>query len=702
MATLQKIRNQAGLLVAVIIGMALIAFILGDILRSSSSLLRSRQMKIAEIEGNSINYKDYQQRVDELADIYKLNTGRTSLDQKMVEQIREEAWQNLVREIVMGNVYKELGITVSSEELFDMVQGQNIHPIIQNIFRNPQTGQVNRSAVLQILKNLNESGTSAQKAQWMFIENQIVTERTLTKYNSLINKGLYVTSSEAKADLEEKNRRANIQFVGQSYYAVPDSAISISENELKEYYNANKDKYKQDKTCRIEYVVFPVVASQEDDDNAKQWINNIKQEFQKSDDAVAFVNMNSDNRFDDSFYKKSELSPEIAEFAFSGKEGDIYGPYKESNSWKIIKINKFESLPDSVNARHILLRITSQEEAVTAKERADSLVNLLEKGADFAKLAEENSQDPGSATKGGDLGWFKRGVMVPEFNKAAFHGKVNEIQLVNTQYGIHILQVTKQGKTAPNVQLAAVERKIEPGTVTYQNVYSEASKFAGENRDQASFDKAVAEQGLNKKVAEVHEYDKGIAGIENSRVIIRSAFNNSDVGELIMSYEDTPIFELGDQVVVGALVSKAEEGIMPFDLVKPRVEMAVKKDKKADYLANKMAGKESLSVIAAQLGTEVKEASGLNFESYSVPGIGPEPALIGKMSVLEAGEVSAPVKGNNGVYVIKVTGIENTGEEDVAANQQRLNTTMEYRANYEAYETIRENAEIVDNRSRFY
>lgn len=292
--------------------------------------------------------------------------------------------------------------------------------------------------------------------------------------------------------------------------------------------------------------------------------------------------------------------------------------------------------------------------------------------------------------------------MVPEFNNAAFHGKANEIQKVNTQYGIHILQVTNKGQTAPNVQLATIERKIEPGSVTYQDTYSKAAKFAGENRDLASFNKAVEEEGLNKKVAEVRENDKGIAGIENSRIIIRSAFNNTEVGELIMSYEGTPIFELEDLFVIGVLSSENEEGIMPFETVKPRVELAAKKDKKAEYLVNKMSGKESLSVIAAQLETEVKEASGLNFESYTIPGVGPEPAIIGKLSSMNAGEVSSPVKGNNGVYVVKVTGIENAGDEDVAANQQRLNTTMGYRASYQAYETIRENAEIVDNRSRFY
>jgi peptidyl-prolyl cis-trans isomerase D len=702
MATLQRIRNKGGLLVAIIIGMALIAFILGDMLRSGSSLLQSKQMEIAEIDGNSISYKDYQKRVDELTEIYKMNSGQTSLDQKMMDQIREETWQNLVRELVMDDVYDELGISVGSEELFDMVQGQTIHPIIQNIFRNPNSGQVNRSAIIQFLKHLTESGTSAQRAYWMFIEKQISTERTLTKYNNLINKGLYVTKSEAKADLENKNSQASIQFVAESYFSVPDSAINVSDSELKKHYDAHKDEYEQEEMRRIEYVVFPVVASQDDDDQAKLWVSNLKSEFKETGDAVGFVNMNSDTRFNDSYYKKSELSPEIAEFAFAGKEGDIYGPYKESNSWKISKINKFENLPDSVKARHILLRVNSQEEAAVAKAKADSLVNLLKKGANFSKLAEANSQDPGSATKGGDLGWFKRGTMVKEFNDAAFLGKVNEIQQVPTQFGIHIIQVTRKGKTVPNVQLASIERKIEPGSATYQDAYSNASKFVGDNRDLAAFNKAIAEQGLNKQVANVSKTTKSISDIENSRLIIRSAFNNTEVGELVMSYEGTPIFELGDLFIVGAVSSATEEGTMSFDDVKVRVEMAVKKDKKAEYLISKMAGKNSLEELASEIGTEVREASNLNFESYTIPGIGSEPSLIGTLSSLDVNKSSAPIKGNNGVYVVKVTGVEDAGMQDVDANQQQLNTSMGYRANYQAYETLRKSTEIVDNRSKFY
>ena len=211
------------------------------------------------------------------------------------------------------------------------------------------------------------------------------------------------------------------------------------------------------------------------------------------------------NNFDPSFFKKAELSSTLSEFAFNGKTGDIYGPYKEGNAWKLCKIQKFEDLPDSVNARHILLRVNSQPELAKAKNTADSLKHVLTLGGDFDALARKYSNDEGSAVKGGELGWFKRGMMVKPFEDAAFFGKVNDYQIVTSQFGIHLIQVTKRGNTEKNVQLATIVRNIEPSSQTYQQTYSLASKFAAENRDLKAFRSSVTSQGLNKKLANVFE-----------------------------------------------------------------------------------------------------------------------------------------------------------------------------------------------------
>ncbi len=702
MATLQKIRNRAGIAIAIFIGVALAAFILGDLFKSTSSLTRGKAMELAEVDGKVITYPEFQSKVSELEEIYKMNSGKTSLDAQTSEQIREQTWQNLVRNLTMKDIYEELGISVSPSELFDMVQGKNPHAIIQSIFRDPNTGTLNRGALIQFLKYQQSNSTGKERSYWLFIENQIIEERSFSKYNNLLAKGIYVTSDEAKSDLKGRNHLANIQFVGKSFASVSDSSVNVSESELNTYYEKNKENFKQENNRTIEYVSFPVVASKADEDKLIKWTNDIKAEFATVEDPAAFVNINSDVPFDASYFKQGELAPELGAFAFAGKVGDIYGPYKDGNSWKLAKIQKFEELPDSVEARHILIRVNSQAELAKATATIDSIKNLIVvKGQKFEDVARAKSEDTGSASNGGSLGWMRRGMMVKPFEDAAFLGKVNDLQVVKTQFGLHLLQVINRGKTAPNVQLAIINRVIEPSSQTYQATYTAASKFASENQDAKKFSAAIVAQGLNKRIANVRENDKDVAGLENSRVLIRAAYK-ANVGSLILSTEGTPIFELGDQFVIATMTAEQEKGIASLTTVKPRVEIEVKKEKKAQQLIEKMTGKTDLGQLASSLGVTVGEAQNINFESASFPGVGFEPAIAGAASALEANQVSKPVAGTSGVYVVKVTSVTPGTDSDLKADKQRLAASINYRANMVAFEALRENAKVVDKRSKFY
>jgi len=702
MATLQKIRNRAGIAIAIFIGVALAAFILGDLFKSTSSLTRGKAMELAEVDGKTITYPEFQSKVSELEEIYKMNSGKTSLDAQTSEQIKEQTWQNMVRNLTMKDIYEELGIGVCSSELFDMVQGKNPHAIIQSIFRDPNTGTLNRGALIQFLKYQQSNSTGKERSYWLFIENQIIEERSFSKYNNLLAKGIYVTSDEAKSDLKGRNHLTNIQFVAKPFASVSDSTVKVSDEELKAYYEKNKENYKQENNRNIEYISFPVVASKTDEDKLIKWTNDIKAEFATVEDPAAFVNINSDVPFDGSYFKQSELSPELGAFAFAGKVGDIYGPYKDGKSWKLAKIQKFEELPDSVEARHILIRVNSQAELVKATATIDSIKNLIVvKGQKFEDVARAKSEDTGSAANGGSLGWMRRGMTLKPIEDAAFIGKVNDLQIVKTQFGLHLLQVTNRGKTAPNVQLAVINRVIEPSSQTYQATYTAASKFASENQDAKKFNAAIVAQGLNKRIANVRENDKDVAGLENSRVLIRAAYK-AKVGTLILSTEGTPIFELGNQFVVGTMTSEQVKGIATLSEVKPRVELEVKKQKKAQQLIEKMSGKTDLSQLASSLGVAVAEAQNINFESSSIPGAGYEPAIAGAATALEANQVSKPVAGTNGVYVVKVTSITPGTDSDIKADKQRMAAAINYRANMVAFEALRENAKIVDKRSKFY
>ena len=702
MATLQKIRNRAGIAIAIFIGMALAAFILGDLFKSSSSIMRGKQMELAEIDGKSVTYPEFQAKVEELSEIYKMNSGKTTLDQKVTEQIKEQTWQSMVRNLTMKDIYENLGIGVSSTELFDLVQGKNPHAIIQNIFRDQNTGTINRGALIQFLKYQQTNAGSKEHNYWLFVENQIIEERSFSKYNNLLAKGIYITSDESKSDLKGRNHKANIQVATKLFSSVSDESVKATESELKAYYDNHQDKFKQENNRNIEYVSFPVVASKADEDKLIKWTNDIKAEFSTVEDPANFVNINSDVPFDPSFFKKGELAPEIGNFAFSGKVGDIYGPYKDNKSWKLAKIQRFEELPDSVQARHILIKVNSAPELTKATATIDSIKNLIVvKGQKFEDIARTKSQDKGSAIAGGNLGWIRRGAMVKPFEEAVFFGKLNDLQVVKTQFGIHLVQVTGRGKTLPNVQLAIIDRVIEPSSQTYQATYTQASKFASSNQDLKKFSDAIVAQGLNKKSANVRENDKDVPGLENSRLLIRAAYK-AKTGSIIASTEGTPIFELGNQFVIAFLTGEQEKGVASLNSVKARVEIEVRKEKKAQQLIEKMSGKSDLNQLVSGVGATLSDAKDISFETYSIPGVGFEPAVAGAATALESNQVSKPVAGTNGVYVVKVNSVTTGTDQDLVDNKLKLAASISYRANMYAFEALRENAKIVDKRAKFY
>jgi peptidyl-prolyl cis-trans isomerase D len=705
MATLQNIRNRGSLMIAIVIGLALGAFILGDMLNSGSNLMKPSQMKIAEIDGESVQYPDFQKRVEELSEIYKMNSQQAQIDENTWEQIREQVWQGYLQENIMGKATENLGITVSAEELFDLVQGANPHPIIQQLFRNQQTGEVDKSMIIQFLKSLETNATAQQKSYWLYVENQIRQDKISSKYTSLVSKGLYVTSDEAKKSLEAKNKSANIQYVVLNYSSLADADVPVSDSELKAYFSKHEDEYKQDKTRKIEYITFEVLPSAADNAATQKWVADSKQDFATVTDNAQYINVNSDTRFDPNFYKKEELPAAIGEWAFSAQPGDFYGPYFENNEYKLAKLDQFKMLPDSVQASHILINPQTVGSVEKAQALVDSLKRNIELGGNFAEVAMKYSEDPGSKLKGGDLGWFKRRQMVPEFEEAAFSGEVNKLYVVATRFGFHLIKPTKKGKEINQVRVAILSRKVEPSTETYQKIYGETSKFASENQSYADFQKSIVDQKLDKKVATLKESDREVTGLEQSRALVRAAFA-AEEGNIMVNNEESPIFEFGNKFVIGAMTQATEEGPSSFEEAKIRVELAVRKEKKAKMLAEKLqnaaAGQSDLSSVASKLSTDVKDASGVNFTTFSIPAVGFEPAVIGTVCNISEGKISAPIEGNNGVYMAKVTSFSTNADNDVKGEKLRLAQSVGYRAGSQVFESLKKLATIEDKRAKFY
>ena len=700
MATLQRIRNRAGLLVAVIIGMAIFAFVLQDLLSGGKTAFMRSQYIFAEIDGNSVQYEEYTARVEKLAEYYRLRMGQTSLDEQTMESIREQTWQDMVREYVTQDEYKELGISVSTDELMDMVQGRNPHPVIRSLFSDPQTGIMNRTFLVQFIRTMNEDPSGAQKTIWLYLENEIMKDRTFSKYNNLIRKGLYITDLEADYNFRETGKRMDIQYVVKRFTSVSDSVLTISENDLQKYYRNHEKEYTQEATRDLEYVVFEINPSDEDDRVAGEWINNMKQEFASVEDPVSLVGMESDLPFDDMNYTDGNLPAIINDFMFSSGVGAVYGPYFDESSYRIARLVEINYLPDSVHARHILLQPDANMDASRLIALADSLQDVLNKGGAFASIARQFSMD-GSAQEGGDLGWFAEGSMVKPFSDSCFYGKTGEIMKVQTQFGIHLIEVLEKSKNVKKVKVAYLGRNVEPSSETYQGVYSQAMKFAGINNSYEKFNTAVSEQNLTKRYAnDMTASQKTITGLEQPRELIRWAF------EAELNEVSKEIFEIGNKYVVGAVSGIREKGIAPLDQVRAEIELEVKKNKKASLISEEfstfLASTQSIDDLAGEMGLTVQDANNLNFTSVSVPSAGIEPNVIATASVLDLDQLSQPVHGNNGVYVIVVKNIVDPEKTELNSQKTRMASLRESQANYEAFEALREAANIQDNRAKFF
>ncbi len=695
MATLQKIRNKGGVLVAVFIGFALIAFVLTDFLNSGSSMFKGSQQEVAVISGNSISIQEYQAKLDEQEEFAKLQSGRSSLDEQETFKIQDQVWRQLIFKTIMDEKAEDLGLTVTSEELLSMITGRDVHPIIRQIFTNPQTGVFDQAQLINFLKQKDNDPKSS--FFWNFIEKQIINERVNEKYTSLLKKGMYVTSSQSKMEAQAKSRKVDFDFIAKRYTSIPDSTVNITDAEIENYYDKNIKAFKQDATRDIEYVSFAVTPSDEDKLMAKEWITNAMKVFGSKDtDPAQYVKMNSDQPYEDRYLKPEQMSTQLMDFVAGAKIDDLYGPYLKNESFNLTRLVDIKAMPDSVKARHILIRTGASIEELNAK--ADSLIKLINNN-NFASIARANSEDPGSAINGGDLGWFKDGAMVKQFNDACFNGKKGDIIKVETQFGVHIINIQDKGKPTTKYKLATLVRDITYSSKTYQNVYSEATKFAALNNTPEKFNKAIEDENLVKRYGRgIKTTDRNIGSLKSPRTLIRWAFEN-EIGST------SPIYEFGDEFVIAVLTGKTEKGNAPLSVVKNQIKRELLKDKKAEIiiadLKDKQKGASDIQQLADKLKVNVQQAEGISFADQQVAGAGIEPALVALAVNSKTDKMSVPVKGNNSVFVVKVIN-ESIVEVNPEQEKNQLQQSINYKIDYGIFESLKNNAEITDNRIKFF
>jgi peptidyl-prolyl cis-trans isomerase D len=402
-----------------------------------------------------------------------------------------------------------------------------------------------------------------------------------------------------------------------------------------------------------------------------------------------------------SYVTKGKLDPALDSLVFNASAGSIVGPVFSNGSYKIAKVLDVRNSPDSVKASHILLNPALEGGIDKAKAKADSLLNLIRKGTSFAELAAKFGTD-GTKDKGGDLGTFARGSMIPDFEEAVFNGKPGDLKVLTTQFGVHIIHIDSQKGSSKVVKVAVVDKALASSNKTQQEAYSKASGFLNGVTNAAEFDAKAQKEGISKLVAEnVTSMQSTIPGLESPRELVRWAFKG-DEGDV-----SDQVFETGDKYVVAKLIDIREQGTLPLDKVKKMIEPMVRRHMKAKILIDKInkaaAGATSINQIAQKLGKSAVPVQNVVFANPVIPGIAQENKVVGTVFGLQPGKVSKPVEGESGVYVVALNGFSAPPPlTNVFKQKQQIADMLAQRSQGAAFKALRDRAKIKDNRSRFF
>ena len=668
MATLQYIINH-GTILLVVVGVAMLAFILGDFLNSGSSFFNKSRENVAEIAGHQVHYTEYEAAKEQLQEVYKIETGSSDINEDLTIQLRNQAWQMMLMNYTLREQAEKIGMDVTADELSDLCIGANPHQLIQQrrAFYD-ETGNFNRSALVNFLNSLAQEPTSPEQVEslnqaknyWMYWEKAVNLTYLQEKYTDLLSKMITANKLDAKYAFDSRNTTVDVQYVQQPYYAVADSLVTVTESDLKKLYNENKNQYKQTPNRSIEYVSFPIIPSAEDYADVEKLLKSIENDFRTKEDVAAIVNSNSDILYDGRDYSIETIPAEYKDFAFNKKT-------KKGDCTELSFANDTYSIARVMDCGYT---------------KSDSVKLVLVANG-------ENTEDV-------ELGWFKASDLQKNIAEPAFNSKKGATFTVANGMGEQTFKIVDKSQATPKVKLAILSRKVTASSKTYGTLYNQAKQFIVANSNADSLHQAALAQGFSATpVYALNENSDKINDLKNSRPIVRWAFEAKD-GQV------SDVFECGDQFVVAALTEVNDSEYRSMESVRAELVIAATNNKKADYIANQLNGITTLEEAATLLGAEVKTAESISLSSYRLGAAGVEPAVIGAALAMEANTLSTPVKGNNGVYMLTI-GEKKVAEGVLNADQEisNLNMRTSYTIPYQAVTLIEEKAEVVDNRARF-
>lgn len=692
------LRNRAGALLVGAIGVAIVAFLVGDALSTGQRLMGASSTIVGTIDGNDIQYNEFNAKVEQTSAQFKQQYGG-AMNPQMQAMAVDQVWQSEVASVVLGKEFERVGLTISADELFDLIQGKNPSPLITQYFGNPQTGEFDRAAVINSLKSREKNPQLA--SQWLLLEGEIEKQALQQKYTKLIGNSVYVTTLEANDEYVNRNKLVNFKYVNLDYSSILDANVKLEDADYKAYYDENKKRFDNPQETRdFQYVSFSIQPTAADSALVKTQVEKLAADFRTTPNDSLFSANNSDVKIPYNYITKGKLDPAVDSVIFNYPVGSFYGPKFSGNSYKLVKVVDSRFSPDSVKASHILINPAQIGGEDKALKLADSLKQLAQGGSNFAELAKKYSVD-GSKDKGGDLGTFARGAMVPEFENAAFSGRAGDIKVVKSQFGIHVIKIEKQVGSSKVVKLAYIEKNLAPSQKTRDAAYKKATAFLNEVKSD-NFSTLAQKQGYTVGLADRITATQGYApGLDNPRQLIKAVYD-ADKGDILPE-----VYTMDNAYVVAQVTGIKPKGQLSLEDVKKQIEPQVMNAKKAKMLTEKfekaLAGASNIDAVAQKLGKTATPVQNMVFANPIIPGLSQENKVVGTVFGSQVGKLSKAITGERGVYAFVVEGFTNPAPlANTFKQKESMLMSISQRSLGSAFQALQEKADIKDNRVKFY
>ncbi|MDA7721872.1 SurA N-terminal domain-containing protein [bacterium] len=702
MATIQRIRQRSGLLVVVVF-VALIAFLLGDLFRSGGSKFFGDPNVIGTVNGRDITRQELSQGMEELrAGNPEQYANTTSI------QLANFVWNNIVTEELLSAELSAAGMSVSEQEIyFDIITNPNIR---QNFAgANGQFDEnMFKSYIAQVRDNRDASEQSVEMwTQWLSFERAVANQAQNFKYTNAIEKAIFMPAGLAETEINRGDAQHPAQYVYVPYIDVNEDEINVSDEDAKRYFNAHKEDFSQEEGRNIEFINFPLAPSESDREGVRAELASLSFEWLNVEDDSVFVNQHSDVRFQSEYYTTTELVGTGLDTLVDGQSvGFQKGPIDLGGAFAVVKLVDRKTVPDSVKARHILIPFagaTRADASVTrnpqeAKVLADSLFAYLEGNpSEFESVSEAFSSDVVAKEKGGDLGYFSRGSMAKPFENFCFFRKNGSMGVVPTQFGWHVIQVTDQKGANDVYKIGQIIREILPSDETIQTLYNQASGYAAEAQTAEDYRALATEKGFFLRPARnLGRFEEVVSGLGTARRVVRWAWDDDrEEGNIGLLEND------GNGYVVVVLTDKLEEGTSSFEMVQTQCLEAAKKDaKKAlvlERLENASAGAATIEAVATAAGKEVRTLS-FRISQFNISGVGNEAKVVGTICGLEPGTLSPVILGENGAFVAITSPANPAPQIDYANMAQNTQRSIRNLVGTQAYKALQDKAKIEDMR----